>query len=316
LVSSLLNHSASASELEEYRRHYNDPEVRAWREEQLAKAESDSELKRKLDELEGRVSNTKSVPRPQELPVAKVCAGLPQGAYTQVAHLLNDSVAVEVMQTSGSIENVQAVRDGRCDIGFAQRDVVVSETGQQLKASSDFMLEALMLICQRQQAPASLADLPRGMRVALAEQSGAEATWNILSERLPHLREINLVRSVTPSEAVALSSSGPADCAFLVTHPDSGMAGFADLDDRLRLVPIREADFEPMASHSEWKHLYLPVSIAGRRFKHLAAAPWTDGYAVETVLLVNEAWQKEHLPAYDRILHAMAKIRTRMEGQP
>ncbi len=341
LTSSLLNHAASASDLDEYRRHYNDPAARAWREEQQQQAESDPELKRRLAELESRVqalpaqpgNGTGTVSQVQALsaqpgngtgtvsqrttqpPVARLCAGLPQGAYAMAANLLNQTLPVEVVQTSGSLENLAAVRDGRCDAGFAQRDVVVTESGQVLKTSSDFMLEALLLLCSKRSLPASLAELKTGTRIAIPSGSGAEATWRILTERLPKLRDMRVTDALTPSEAIALASSSQADCAFLVTHPDSGILAFADLDDHLRLTPVTAQDFKPLTSLSESANWYQPVSIAGRRFKHLASSAWTDGYAVETVLLVNDDWRQNHRSDYDRMLRAVGVLRTRLEGE-
>jgi len=315
--------------MEEYRRRYNDPDMRAWREEQQSRAASDPDLRRRFDELENRVqampaSPAASAPAPaiasaplqKQPPVARLCAGLPQGAYAMAANLLNRNIPLEVTQTSGSLENLDAVRDGRCDIGFAQRDVVVTEAGQVLKTSSDFMLEALLLMCNTRTAPASLADLKPGTRIAVPGGTGAEATWKILAERIPKIRDSVLVEALTPSEAIALASSSQADCAFLVTHPDSGILSFADLDDHLRLVSIREQDFKPLSSNPEWSNLYLPVSIAGRRFKHLASSAWTDGYAIETVLLVNDDWRQSHRSDYDRILRGVGVMRTQLEGKP
>lgn len=324
LTSSLLNHAASASDLDEYRRHYNDPAARAWREEQQQQAENDPELKRRLAELESRVQALPAQPgngtgtvsqRTTQPPVARLCAGLPQGAYAMAANLLNQTLPVEVVQTSGSLENLAAVRDGRCDAGFAQRDVVVTESGQVLKTSSDFMLEALLLLCSKRSLPASLGELRAGTRIAIPSGSGAEATWRILTERLPELRDMRVTEALTPSEAIALASSSQADCAFLVTHPDSGILAFADLDDHLRLTPVTAQDFKPLTSLSESANWYQPVSIAGRRFKHLTSSAWTDGYAVETVLLVNDDWRQNHRSDYDRMLRAVGVLRTRLEGE-
>lgn len=322
LLSNLLNQSASASDLDEYRRHYNDPAARAWREEQQTRAATDPDLKRRFDELENRVQAAAPSPTPaaapstqKQAPVARLCSGMPQGAYAMAANLLNRNIPMDVVQTSGSLENLDAVREGRCDVGFAQRDVVVTGTGQVLKTSSDFMLEALMLMCNTRGAPASLAELKAGSRIAVPSGTGAEATWKILQEHLPKLKDSLLVEALTPSEAIALASSNQADCAFLVTHPDSGILSFADLDDHLRLVPIKEQDFKPLSNNPEWTNLYQPVSIAGRRFKHLASTNWIDGYAIETVLLVNDDWRQAHRSDYDRILRGVGVIRTRLEGQ-
>ncbi len=335
LLSSLLNQTASANDLEEYRRHYNDPAARAWREEQQQRADSDPELKRRLEELENRVQSLPASPvndsaaplaavtspvtgasqKTTRTPVARLCSGLPQGAYAMAARLLNQNLPVEVIQTSGSLENLDAVREGRCDVGFAQRDVVVTESGSILKTSSDFMLEALLLMCNNRSLPDSIASLKSGSRVAIPGGSGAEATWNILTRHLPQLRDVSVVEALTPSEAIAMAASSQADCAFLVTHPDSGILAFADLDDHLRLIPIREDDFKPLTSNPESSGLYQPVSIAGRRFKHLARSNWTDGYAIETVLLVNDDWRQNHRSEYDRVLRAISVLRTRLEGQ-
>jgi len=324
LLSGLLNQTASANDLEEYRRHYNDPAARAWREEQQQRAEGDPELKRRLEELENRVQNLPTPvtapvagagQKPAQTPVARLCSGLPQGAYAMAARLLNQNLPVEIMQTSGSLENLDAVREGRCDVGFAQRDVVVTESGSVLKTSSDFMLEALLLMCNNRALPDSITALRAGSRVAIPGGSGAEATWNILKLHLPRLREVSVVDALTPSEAIAMAASSQADCAFLVTHPDSGILAFADLDDHLRLIPIREDDFKPLTSNPESTGLYQPVAIAGRRFKHLARSNWTDGYAIETVLLVNDDWRQNHRTEYDRLLRAISVLRTRLEGQ-
>ncbi len=321
MISSLLNHTANAAGIEEYRQHYNDPSVKAWRDEQRAQAENDPELKRQFDELENRVqaaapATASGTASQKQAPVARLCAGMPQGGYAMAANLLNRNIPMDVVQTSGSLENLDAVRTGRCDIGFAQRDVVVTETGQVLKTSSDFMLEALMLMCNTRDLPGSLGDMKSGSRIAIPTGTGAEATWKILAERLPRLKGSMLVEALTPSEAIALASSNQADCAFLVTHPDSGILGFADLDNHLRLVPILEQDFKPLTNTPEWANLYQPVSIAGRRFKHLASSSWVDGYAIETVLLVNDDWRQSHRSDYDRILRGVGVIRTRLEGQP
>lgn len=330
LLSSLLNQTASAGDLEEYRRHYNDPATRAWREEQLQRADSDPELKRRLESLESQVqslSASSAAPaggvatastqgsRPGVVPLARLCSGLPQGAYTMAANMLNQNIPLEVIQTSGSLENLAAVREGRCDVGFAQRDVVVTQSGPVLKTSSDFMLEALLLMCNRNALPSSIGELKPGTRIAIPGGSGAEATWRILTERLPVLRDMQTVEALTPSEAIAMASSKQAECAFLVTHPDSGILAFADLDDHLRLVPITENNFKSLTARADDAHLYQPVSIAGRRFRHLAQTAWTDGYAIETVLLVNDDWRQNHRADYDRVLRGVGVLRTRLEGQ-
>lgn len=147
-------------------------------------------------------------------PVLSMAAGEEGGFYLEFAQLLvrrlvSDGVPAAVMRTGGSVENIEAVRDGTAEIGLALADIASSAlTGGSPPFTAPLPLLALgcvyenyvQLVVRAEEPIASVRDLA-GRPVSLgAEGSGvavfgerllAAAGVEVLADRRPLLDAID-----------------------------------------------------------------------------------------------------------------------------
>ena len=114
-----------------------------------------------------------------------MASGSPGGAYQQVAAryreaLGNKNVEVEVLDTSGSIDNISRLLSGEADIAILQTGLVSPVQAESLLSLGAVYYEPLWIFHRKDFEMTDLRDL-QGMTVALGEEgSGARALGMML----------------------------------------------------------------------------------------------------------------------------------------
>ncbi len=106
-----------------------------------------------------------------------MATGSPQGAYAYYGRLYRDRLAEEgidvtLIETHGSVENVELLRDRKADVAFVQGGSGKAVDAPHLRSLASLYLEPVWIFVRKNAGMEHLGDL-RGRRVAVdAEGSG------------------------------------------------------------------------------------------------------------------------------------------------
>ena len=184
----------------------------------------------------------------------RLAAGDPGGMYLAFAEILANrvythypGVAVDVLPTEGSVENLARLRSGDVDMGLAladvaERDRVTGPAATAPHAVARVYENYLQVIVRDSAAAQQLSDL-QGMRVSLgAAQSGAAATSEVLVEAAGLRGRVDMQR-YRLRDALARLDDGSIDA--LVWSGGVPTPAIADLDAAL---PLRILDISALAA--------------------------------------------------------------------
>lgn len=232
------------------------------------------------------------------------------------------NLTLVVEASKGSVDNVESIRTGRLETGFAQSDVAFgaySGSGvfagqpplESLRALASLYLESVHLVAAPGSGIASLADL-RGRRVSL----DAEGSGTLVDARLI-LQGFGLTPAdfepvyATPGRSIDLMREGQLDALFLVAgYPASAVAELVEAI-HARLVPIAGPPADALLA----EHRFLtPAPIPGGSYVGIDTDTPTLGVAA---LWVATAELEESL-AYDitQALWNPATLKELDEGHP
>lgn len=184
-----------------------------------------------------------------------LCTGAPEGSYVEVGrsvakHANPRYLAVTVVETSGSVDNMQRMSRGECGAAIVQTDAYLvyqsrhKDRPVEVTRNRFLYAEFAHLVCRRDANVSSTEDLlanpGRHTVLAGAEGSGSALTWHaftILDRRYGEVKTKN-----TGGEG-ALDSvlSGDAQCLFFVSALGSEFAENVNRrGEDLRLVSISD----------------------------------------------------------------------------
>jgi uncharacterized protein len=166
----------------------------------------------------------------------RIAAGEPGGFYVEFARLLAARLepAGEVLETGGSVRNLELVRQGTADLGLALADVAADT---RLRAIGRVYENYMQLVVPAESPVRTVADLA-GARISLGAQGSGAA---VFGDRL--LTASGVVAAVdhrSLTEAVAELAAGRLDA--LLWSGGVPTPALADLDGRrpIRLVDLSE----------------------------------------------------------------------------
>ena len=185
---------------------------------------------------------------------ARLAAGDPGGLYLAFAEILAKrvharypGVAVDVLPTEGSVENLARLRSGDVDMGLALADVAERDRATGPAATAPHAVARvyenyLQVIVRDSAAAQQLSDL-EGMRVSIgAARSGAAATSEVLFEAAGLRGRVDILR-YRLREALARLADGSVDA--LVWSGGVPTPAITDLDAEL---PLRILDISQLAT--------------------------------------------------------------------
>ena len=184
-----------------------------------------------------------------------LCTGGPEGNYFATgrdiaAHVRREYVTVNVVETSGSMDNMRRLAKRECGAAIVQSDAYVvyqarhADRPVEVTRNRFLYAEFAHLVCRRDAGVSTtgdlLADPARFRIVAGPEESGSALTWHaftILDRRFGEVPVEHLGGEAALDRVLA----GEAQCMFFVAGLGSKLG--KDVDGRgkdLRLVPITE----------------------------------------------------------------------------
>ena len=174
-------------------------------------------------------------------------AGQKGGAYDAYAaryrdYLARQGIRVEVLESAGTLENIQRLKQGTADIAFVQSDIVNSDGTAALQSLGSMYYEPLWVFLRANSDVQMLRDLV-GKRIAVGLQgSGTRA----LSMRLLKANGIDAsnahLLSLGAGASAAALLRGDADALLLVSAASSAVVQDLQQQDGVRLLNIARAE--------------------------------------------------------------------------
>jgi len=200
---------------------------------------------------------------PDVLTIATASA---DGAYYAFAqeyrqYFTKENIELQVLETSGSVENLQLLADKKVEVAFLQGGIGRAEENPDLQGLASLYLEPLWIFVRRDLEVTCMQDLI-GSRVAIGPEGSG--TRKIAMQLLAD-------NNLTGSDKIELAPLGGADGAkelldgnvdalFLVTKVDSPLIQQLALESRVTLVNLIRAESYARL-HKYLAHIDLPVGV-------------------------------------------------------
>jgi TRAP transporter TAXI family solute receptor len=191
-----------------------------------------------------------------------IAAGERDGAYYAFAkqyaeYLAREDIELEVVETAGSVENVQLLQGGDCDLGFIQGGVGSHFPDAPIESLASLYFEPLEVFFRAPLDIEYLKDV-QGLRVAVGEQgSGTRLLALELLAQNGVTEDSATLFSLKAAEAAKRLRSGELDAAFFVSSASGNVVSQLFLDESLRLLSFRRH----LAYRS--RHRYLSSVVLG-----------------------------------------------------
>ena len=190
---------------------------------------------------------------PQRITLA---AGSKSGAYYAYAKryaaiLAREGIALDVLETGGSVDNIALLESAKADVAFVQGGVGNATAAPDILALGSLYFEPLWVFVRKDAPVQSLPDLA-GRRIS-AGGTGS-GTWAV-ARQLLDANDIALdadnVLHLSSTDAVRQVLAGTIDAAFFVAGPDAPVVRELLNADALRLLSFDRAQ----AYTSRFRHL-------------------------------------------------------------
>ena len=244
-------------------------------------------------------------PHAAEAPL-NLCTGGSEGAYHEIGRAVAEHanpryLSVNVVETSGSMDNMQRMARKECGSAIVQNDAYLvyqsrhKDRPVEVTRNRFLFAEFLHLVCRRDANVSSTGDLvanPGRHEVLVgAEGSGSAVTWHaftVLDARYGNLK----TSKVGGEDALSRVLNGDAQCLFYVSALGSQFAENVNSRGKdLRLVPIADDAFRSAKFDSET--LYEMREFPKGVYANLDAG--MGGQSVETLsvgatLVIDRHW--------------------------
>lgn len=157
-----------------------------------------------------------------------IASGGPSGAYYAYAKryaeiLARQGITLTVLETAGSLENIDLLASHKADVAFVQGGTGDAERNPELVSLGSLYFEPLWVFVRTDLAVEKLTDL-NGLKIAAGAMGSG--TWAVAQQLL----DINQMSTDAPtilhmgsSEAAESLITGDVDAAFFVTSPTSAL---------------------------------------------------------------------------------------------
>lgn len=191
--------------------------------------------------------------------------GQKQGAYHLFARryreiLREEGVELELVESAGSVENIELLEKGLVDVAFVQGGLAGASRSGDLYSLGSFYYEPLWLFLRSEIEAEKLPGL-NGKRIAVgAEGSGTQAlVLQLLGINRIDESNTRLVHLNDQQSAEALLN-GEVDAAFFVASPRSRVVGSLLVSDSVRLFSFERAEAYTR-THRFLSRVVLPAGI-------------------------------------------------------
>ncbi|MCA9543303.1 MAG: hypothetical protein KC613_02905 [Myxococcales bacterium] len=259
---------------------------------------------------------------PPPPPVLRLCTGAPGGTYQRVGkriqELLAGKIAVEIVKTNGSWDNLEALHspDGPCDAGLAQEDAQLLHAFERPAGApavdrvATLYSEHVHLVCNRAVSAQHVGELdPKKDQVLVAPYgSGTYITWSLFQKLAPELARLPFAEAPVAEALLKVVDGLTARCVLIVNKPNRGMVALAErgFGGKLKLLSVRHPQFHRKLQGLD-RPVYRDVPLAQQLYPSMLTQ---DGVtqAVDAVFFLRPAWKAAHSEASAALTRALLKV--------
>lgn len=240
------------------------------------------------------------------------------GAGEAIRGQLNaDILQLELVQTAGSVDNLNRLARGECDAAIVQLDayLVYQETNRRKRlelARPNYLYEEYVhLVCRRDAGIDSIEDLNGDARTAGLltgePQSGSAATWTYFTRLKPGYASVTTQPLGGQAALAELQEGAGAACMIYVSGLRSPYsAAVSAAGDRLRLVPVDDLDLDEARFAGERIYQFRPIPAGTYPALEAGQNPSSvETLTVGATLFVTQRWAARH---YDENAHLVDAI--------
>lgn len=328
--------------------HRNDPGMQEWMAEMERQAVDNSEIKVQLaalkagmDKLEGTAIDPSYVPPGVDLdmvmavdlvrtlaPTFRLCTARQEGNYHRFGQIIQqhagEGVLIEIVNTKGSMQNLDYLERKRCDGAYVQRNAfgIYAERnpsgGYRFERVATPAVEFAHMICNRESGVDEVGDLVGKSLLIDSIGSGTEVTWSDFVTMDDNYRAVN-TDTIGGTTALSQVVNGEADCMMFVASLNTQLLQRANtLGDNVVLVPVNDWDFNDkeyghgklFKGHQDpsGEDVYVFLDIPDDQYPDIQDGIFfsdVETLSVPVDLVANLAWRDENAEAYEQFLGAV-----------
>lgn len=191
-----------------------------------------------------------------------IATGSKSGAYFKYAKRYQDILAkngieLKILNTQGSVENIQLLKDGTVDVAFVQGGVGNAKRDADLVSLGSLYFEPLWVFVQKKSSIKRLNDLS-GRKISVgSEGSGTWAVSQHLLKQNDIATESKNILHMSSADAAKALLGGKIQAAFFVTSPTSELIG-----NLLKAKSLRLLSFERAAAYTQQMRYLSAVTLS------------------------------------------------------
>jgi TRAP transporter TAXI family solute receptor len=331
----MLDHMGNKSVAATAYNHSDDPGFQKWRQEAESLAKNNTELKTKLDEMDKQVKAMQGTPKdpsylppgvPPEValsenvlatkkpekPPLRFATGPAGGWYDKYGALFKKdapNVDVTTVNTTGSLDNLKLLADGKADMAVVQSDVLAMMDkkipGRDLiTEQSSLYVEYAQLIANRDSGIKSVQDLDPAKNIVYVgpKGSGTALTWEALGvldsryKKIPinHSDYESSLSEVEKNPKALMLFVGGLNSLFLKNAEEA-----ARNSGKLRLVTLDDRHFVGKSDkfgNAIYKFVEIPSKVYPELQKGWIFSGDVETLAVQAVLVLRTEWARKYGP--------------------
>ena len=328
--------------------HQNDPGMKQWMAEMEVQAAENAEIKEQLDVLKAEMAKLEGTPiDPTYLPIGvepdmvlapevarslaptfKLCTARTEGNYHRFGEIIKqqvgDGVLIELVNTNGSMQNLEYMQNGKCDGAYVQRNAfgVYAErnptNGYNFERVSTPAVEFAHMICNRNSDIDDVGDLPGKTLLVDVVGSGTELTWSDFVYMDDTYADVQ-TDNVGGTSALDRVANGESDCMLFVASLNTQLLQRANtLGDNVKLVPVNDWDFNDMEyghgklfqGHKDpsGEDVYVFLDIPDDQYPSIQDGlifSEVETLSVPVDMVASLGWRDENAQAYESLLGAV-----------
>ena len=261
----------------------------------------------------------------QGQPGFRLCTGGEAGNYFKAGHLLKSkatSVALDVISTQGSLDNLDRIVRGECDGAFVQSDALLVYSSRNARAISSLERAGVIyqehahLVCNRAAGIGRIVDLTNKNTVAVGpDGTGARTTWDafVLADKKRYA-PVNIDTRSGVRALSAVADGSQVQCALWVGALNSSFIrdDAQRHGDRVLLAGTDDGDMGKVAKDARGQPVYAYGEIPAGTYPSIQKGGLVYGtkavgtITVDALLVASVAWIEKNERAYDGLLRALA----------
>ena len=264
-------------------------------------------------------------------PKLRLCTGSRQGNYftwgQRVRSLSVAFVDVDVIETAGSVDNLDRLARGECDAASVQRDAHASYGEDHPGSATQFVridppvaIEGVHLICSRQSKVLSITDLDPKQHIVLVGSygSGSATTWQEFARMDPdHLGKVEARQGGDNQNLTLVATNARYDgkvtaCMVYVASKKTEFVRKAESDRRLVLAHAWDSRLENRLDPGEG-HIYIAAYFGADTYPALSSGQgnYVNTAGVYTDLLLATTWKDANPQLADMLIGAVQQATVR-----